>query len=305
MSPHAVSWLVLTVTGCVGAVADTDSSSEGPAPCPTFGEPEPVATVGDPALGEVSGLVASRAHTGVFWVHNDSGDAARFFAIDATGSLRGVFVLDGVRAPDIEDVALGPGPDGAPWLFLGDIGDNPESRAEIVVWGLPEPTALGGTPADPLRVDATAYRLSYPDGPRDAETLLAEPDGSLVVISKSRQGASGVYRARAPLGSGESRPLERVHDLRMGGEQIPSDLMVTAGDLTSDGRTLALRTYLHVWIWTFAADEPLEDGLLRAPCEAPSPPERQGEALGFDVASPSFWTLSEGVGQPLYRVPAR
>lgn len=39
------------------------------------------------AISESSGLVASRTHDGVFWTHNDSGDAPRIFAIDRSGAL--------------------------------------------------------------------------------------------------------------------------------------------------------------------------------------------------------------------------
>jgi len=311
VSPSRVS-LVLVVgllgalAGCVSALGETDGPPlDGPAPCPAFDQPDPVATVDEPALDEVSGIVASRAHEGVFWVHNDSGDTARFFAIDQAGALRGVFAIDGARAIDFEDAAIGPGPEGGTWLYIGDIGDNRARRNEIVVWGLPEPDALGGTLELPTMVQATPYRFVYPDGPRDAETLLIEPDGSLVVISKSRTGQSGVYRAPAPQLTGQVRTLQKIHEIVLGIEPIPGDLMVTGGDLSPDGRTLAIRTYLNVWLWTLGQGEPLERGMLRPPCSAPSPPERQGEALGFDLDPPTFWTLSEGVGQPLYRVRAR
>jgi hypothetical protein len=40
-------------------------------------------------IAESSGLVGSRQHAGVFWTHNDSGDASRIFAITAEGRLLG------------------------------------------------------------------------------------------------------------------------------------------------------------------------------------------------------------------------
>ena len=53
-------------------------------------------------ITEASGLVASRAHAGVFWTHNDSGDAARLFAIGPGGSNEGEISLqdaDGETMP--------------------------------------------------------------------------------------------------------------------------------------------------------------------------------------------------------------
>ncbi|MEZ6192975.1 MAG: hypothetical protein R3C45_17010 [Phycisphaerales bacterium] len=40
-----------------------------------------------PPLNELSGIVRSRAYPGVWWVHNDSGDEPRLFAINAEGRL--------------------------------------------------------------------------------------------------------------------------------------------------------------------------------------------------------------------------
>ncbi|RYG42513.1 hypothetical protein EON79_18735, partial [bacterium] len=46
----------------------------------------PIARIALPVIDEGSGIVASRRYPGVFWTHNDSGDAARFFAIKADGT---------------------------------------------------------------------------------------------------------------------------------------------------------------------------------------------------------------------------
>jgi len=37
--------------------------------------------------GEVSGIAASGINEGIYYVHNDSGDSSRFFAITASGKL--------------------------------------------------------------------------------------------------------------------------------------------------------------------------------------------------------------------------
>src|SRR5262245_21551235 len=44
-----------------------------------------IADLNSPPLAEVSGIARS-SYPGLFWVHNDSGDEARIFAIDRTGS---------------------------------------------------------------------------------------------------------------------------------------------------------------------------------------------------------------------------
>src|SRR4029079_17930791 len=54
----------------------------------------------DPALTEISGIHAAVHNPGIWWVHNDSGDSARVFALDATGAVRGTYALDGATALD-------------------------------------------------------------------------------------------------------------------------------------------------------------------------------------------------------------
>ncbi len=59
----------------------------------------------DEHLGEVSGIVASRRHPGIFWVHNDGDNAAELYAIDGEGQLRATLQVAGVRNVDWEDLA--------------------------------------------------------------------------------------------------------------------------------------------------------------------------------------------------------
>src|SRR5260221_9441164 len=100
----------------------------------TIGPPVQIGTIAASALPETSGIVDSRANANTFWVHNDSGDSARFYAINHQGTLLGTFPLGGnppnppPAALDWEDIAIGPKPDGGNYLYLGDIGDNDSVR---------------------------------------------------------------------------------------------------------------------------------------------------------------------------------
>ena len=82
------------------------------------------------AISESSGLVASRTHDGVFWTHNDSGDAPRIFAIDRSGALLAEVVVEGARNRDWEDIAI----DDTGHLFLADIGNNGSQRLDLTVY---------------------------------------------------------------------------------------------------------------------------------------------------------------------------
>ena len=63
-----------------------------------------------PRLRESSGVAASRAHAGVLWTHNDSGDGPYLYATDLRGHDRGFLLVPGAEATDWEDMGLGPCP---------------------------------------------------------------------------------------------------------------------------------------------------------------------------------------------------
>ena len=54
-------------------------------------------------LDEASGLAQSRTNPGVFWVHNDSGDEPRVYAVSRSGALLGSYTLSGATAIDWEE----------------------------------------------------------------------------------------------------------------------------------------------------------------------------------------------------------
>ena len=77
---------------------------------------------------------------------------------------------------------------------MGDIGDNLAQRPSISVYRVSEPRLPAGGAVTALR--ATRFDLRYPDGPRDAEALLRDPNGGkLVIVQKRAFGGAGVYVA--------------------------------------------------------------------------------------------------------------
>jgi hypothetical protein len=78
-------------------------------------------------------------------------------------------------------------------------------------------------------------------------------------------------------------------------------LLPTGGDISPNGSLIAIRSYGAVWVWDRAEGESVADALARAPCEAPSVLELQGEAIAFDADGRGYTTLSEGASPPLHR----
>ncbi len=232
--------------------------------------------VRDPAADELSGLVASRTRPGLWWSHGDSGSGPVLFALRSDGAELGRVLVPGAAAVDWEDIAAGPGAA----LSVGDIGDNGASRSSIEVLRVPEPSPRAAVTAAPARLT-----LRYPDGPHDAETLLVDPlGGDLLVVTK----ALGDARAyRAPAGATGTATLRR-------GPRVPVAL-ATAGDVSADGRVVAIRGYDELAVWVRRGREPLARTLRRRPCVSPTAlADGQGEALALDRSGASFATVAEG-----------
>jgi hypothetical protein len=183
-------------------------------------EPE-VARFSDPLLRECSGLAASRAHPGVLWSHNDSGNASELFATDAQGAALARFPL-AIRADDWEDIAID-----ARGIYIADIGDNRAKRATIRVHRVAEPDPAH-PPSGPLPITMT-WRLRYPDQPHDAEALVVSGDEGFII--DKRIGVAKAWRFR--LDGAAEQILEHVASLA-----IPAP--VTGADMSPDGKWLAV-----------------------------------------------------------------
>lgn len=282
-------------TGTGESESETDTETEtgedtdtGLTECPEVEPAQMQGVVSSPEIDEASGVVRSRTQE-LLWVHNDSGDSARLFAIGLDGSLLATVELAGAGALDWEDLALGPGPAVGDWLYAGDIGDNAEARPGITVYRFAEPDLAG---VDQWVVDDwEALELSYPDAPHDAETLLVDPvGGDLLIVSKGAQ--TLLFRRPAPLSSGE---LEQLPD-----PNFPS-ATATAGDISPLGEFVIVRGYADAFAWLRGPDQTIGEAMLGEPCPIPLAAEQQGETLAIDADGRGYFTLSEGSNQPLWR----
>jgi len=256
--------------------------------CDSYSEPVALGSITDPDLIEVSGIAVGSE--GVIWVHNDSGSVPQLWALDDSGAvLRTVPVS--VRNIDWEDISIGPGPNGARYLYLADIGDNLERRASVTLHRFVEPG-----PFDDRAEEIESLTVTYPGGPADAESLLVDPStGDSFIVTKTVTGRSTVFRI--PSGAWSQRSTEAQHAATI---DLGALSLVTAGSISPDGSVIALRTYLDVWLWERRTGETVADALRGVPCRAPAAAESQGEALGFDETG--YLTISEGVGAVIYRV---
>lgn len=223
----------------------------------------------DPAVVESSGLAVV---DGLFVTVNDSGDSGRVFTVDpATGDTVGV--TSWADEPT-DDEAVAPAGDDSVWV--GDIGDNRAVRDDVVVRRVP--VGRGERTVEP-----ETHRLTYPDGARDAETLLCDPTtGRLYVVSKGVLGGT-LYAAPETLGAGDDR-LTPVGDV-LG--------VATDGAFLPDGRHVVLRDYSRAVVYSFPDLTPVASFGL--------PRQEQGEAIAVDAEGRAYVT-SEGAQAPVLRV---
>ena len=249
-------------------------------------------TVAQGAIDEASGLAASHAHPGAYYVNNDSGDLPRFFAVGSDGADLGVVSMP-VTNVDYEDIAVAPCPAGS-CVFVADIGDNDAVRASVALYRLPEPAALGMMSATP-----DTLPFVYPDGPHNAETLLVHPlTGEIVIVTKHKSGSSSFYRAPDGWAPGQLVTLERAGTITPP-EGSPR---FTSGSVHPAGHGVLLRTYTHVFFYAAATpDEPLATTLGRAPCALPVADEAKGEGISWTAAGDGYATIGEGVPTYLHQ----
>jgi hypothetical protein len=211
-------------------------------------------------------------HEGGLWAVSDGGRSVQVHRIDRANC----GVIDTRTADvdpyDVEDLAVGP--DGALWV--ADIGDNDRLRDTVAVVVMPE------------RGDARLHRLTYPDGPHDAEALLVDARGRPFVVTKEVGRPAGLYRtAEPPQGEGPT-PLLRVGELALPASDTlggpaggVGSRLITGAALSADGTVAAVRTYTDAWLFP-VRDGDLVAALNQTPVRIPLPDEPQGEAVAFE-----------------------
>lgn len=227
-------------------------------------EMELIGRLSHEALGEVSGIVKS-ARGDFYWVHNDSGDSPRLFAIDGDGNpLKPSWMpieladwpghaIDNATHFDWEDIALADGV-----LYIADVGNNGNARRDLGVYVVNEPDPY----AIPKMRALKYLPVRYPDQDDhpgdvwhfDCEAVFVA-DGALYFLTKHRQSRQ----------IGEAAPGTKLYRLDTDHTDVENVLtligrredvsQVTAADVSPDGSRLAVATYTALWLF----DQP-EDG---------------------------------------------
>ncbi len=183
-------------------------------------------------IPESSGVVMSRRHPDVFWVHNDSGNLPLLYAITREGRILGTHRVAAANL-DWEDIAA----DGRGRLYIGDIGSNKGFLRLRVVHRIDEPDPTG--PDRPYAGPADSSWYSMPIDDRfDAESLVYDDAGDrAIVITKRLDGGEAELR-EVPFNP--PAPLAKPASPRRIGVLPGFVEPATGADLSADGRLLAV-----------------------------------------------------------------
>lgn len=300
-----VSLLALTFALGARTLLKAESKAEG-----FYSQPIKIGLCVDKRLCEVSGLVPISGLERCYWVHNDSGDKPRILGIRETGEVIADIRVRTAAATDWEDIAKGPGPKRsgdarAPTcLFVADTGNNDRARQELVVWRFHEPElpkALAAPGAAPREAafdtePAAGLRFRYPGKAKDCEAMIVHPEtGQIYLLTKEILGGM-VFRIEGSLAGIEEKTQTAEEVCGIG------RTMITAADLSTDGKKLLVRTYLEIQLYLLPESKKFEEIFTQPKINLPSSLlEVQGESICFD-SDQSVVTVSESNPRLIHRI---
>ena len=257
--------------------------AQTPKTAATFETGKSTGSVQDTRIAEASGMVASTTHQNNFWVINDSGNSPELFLITHDAKVKKSYKIHGTINFDWEDITMLHHKTGGNQIVIGDIGDNFAIRDFISLIVLQEPAADNN---DSIIYGARTYHFRYPDGNRDAETLISDPlSGDMFIISKREP---NVRLYKVPSFSTDTQDTLQLQFI----STLPF-FNVTAGDISQTGTAILLKNYDNIYFWSRDSTQSIPKVLKSSYIKLPYVPEPQGESIAWDIDQKGFYTLSE------------
>ena len=251
-------------------------------------------------MTEVSGLACSRTTSGYLWAHGDenTGDNKKIIAIEPSGTLAMTVKISGdAGRDDWEDIATGVY-EGTNYIFIGAFGDNDSKfNDKYYIYYLEEPAVTSGTQT----LDVNYIRFGFPDNKaHNTETLMYDNVEQVFYIAdKVKDGVCTLYSLpfRTDYGT-EVQKLTEVTKLGNGGKFN----FLTGGDITPDGKWMAIKSKKYVLLWERQGDESLSETAKRNPVQVKAyQEEKQGESLAWLDATTFYTTSDQTKNTPIYK----
>lgn len=189
-------------------------------------------------VNESSGVGLSRRVRGVFWTHNDDGDAV-LYGFTTNGVPVSEWTIDGLNTRDWEDIATVGGR-----VYIADIGNNQGNPGDIYIVPEPNPRKSGT-----LRV-RRHIELDYSGEPFDAESFFISRGYGYLIEKES--GNAHVHRFK--LSGRNAGKVEEQCTLN-------TDAPVGGADITRDNKRLAVITDQGAYLFLLPRKVPSEGTL--------------------------------------------
>ncbi len=232
----------------------------------------------------MSGIVRSQRYEDVYWVHNDSGDTSRLFAIDRYGKTvipthqqnrfyggepvpgkepwEGLNILFAANQ-DWEDITIDQN-----LIYIGDIGNNANDRRDLGVYILYEPNPRETATARTLGFIPIRYpeQTEYParQWHFDCEAMFVAGEKLYFITKHRKPGKHMEWEAGANLYRLDTRHTHAANVLTRV-DSHPTLTLVTGADLSPNGKHLAVVSYVGIWVMDRPGqgDQWLSGGRLR------------------------------------------
>jgi predicted esterase len=210
-------------------------------------------------LYESSGIEVSQE--GNFFSHNDSGNEPVIFKLNQKGAIIGKISIASAKNVDWEDLTT----DNAGNLYIGDIGNNLNSRRELTIYKVKsgdltnttaEPEMIRFTYEDQKDFPPSSSKMHY-----DAESLI-HYNNSLYIFTKNRTepftGYTHIYQIPDQPGNYKA---QLVDSLKLG-EGIMTNYWLTSADISPSGDKIALLTHDKLWILSCFSGKKFSEGSI-------------------------------------------
>lgn len=273
---------------------------------------EVLAVLNAKLLPEASGIAVSGRSDTRLWLINDSKNRPDLVALDYDQDRHSTVRLKGVSNNDWEDLASFTY-QGEPWLAVADTGDNDADRRRVYVYLFPEP--MDGEREVVIR---TRIAISYPDGPRDVESIAIDSERQILYLLSKRDQYPRLYSVLLPE-LHTTAQLERVAQKLGEVTSIPPPSRIllkllpkygkyasqpTAMAIMPGGDSIAIMTYGSAYLATLNSDRNWLQSLNESLCRVTTPNMQQAESIATDALG-RLYVTSEGKERPLYRIPGR